>query len=53
MTNSLNTITKMIGLSSLEISFKTFSDKLRNYYEHKISNQFDNIRQSSSGKLVL
>ena len=52
MTNSLSTIIKMIGLSSLEISYKTFSDKLRNYYENKISNQFDNIKQSNSGKLV-
>jgi hypothetical protein len=51
MTNSVSTITKMIGLSSFEISYKTFSEELK-YYENKISNQFDNIKQSNSGKLV-
>jgi hypothetical protein len=49
--NKINEISKLIGLSSLNISTFLFKQKLENYYKVKIETEISNIKDCDSGKL--
>ena len=51
--NKINEISKLIGLSSLNISTFLFKQKLENYYKVKIGTEISNIKNCGSGKLKI
>jgi hypothetical protein len=51
--NKINEISKLIGLSSLNISTFLFKQKLENYYKVKIETEISNIKDCGSDKLKL
>ena len=51
--NKINEISKLIGLSSLNISTFLFKQKLENYYKVKIETEISNIKDCGSDKLKI